>query len=292
MLHTANSRSAQDMIRALLQSFSVEITPTDEKSVTAATDLPSGTEVFIASLPTVKPDQVIGAAVRLRRAGLIPVPHLAARNIASEVALDDLLKRLTQEAGVDRALVIGGDRDEPAGAFREGLQLLQTGLLGKHGLTSVYLPSYPEGHPRISDASLAAARRDKLDLALSAGFRVGFISQFCFAAEPIVDLASSIHRLAPHVSFRAGVAGPTSRAALLKYALICGVGPSLRAFKERPAIASSLVSGETPEALLGEIADRALRQHTRVNGVHFFTFGSLARTVAFIRQMDPDAAAA
>ena len=38
-----------------------------------------GTEVFIASLPKGTPDQLVTAATQLRRSGVIPVPHIAAR---------------------------------------------------------------------------------------------------------------------------------------------------------------------------------------------------------------------
>ena len=51
--------------------------------------------------------------------------------------LDNLLRRLTVEAEVDRVLVLSGDRDKPAGDLVSSLQILKSGLIEKHGIRSV-----------------------------------------------------------------------------------------------------------------------------------------------------------
>src|SRR5262249_29969758 len=157
-----------------------------------------------------------------------PVPHLAARNLAGEVELDGFLCRLSQEAGVDRALVIGGDRDEPRGLYDYSLQILKSGVLQKHGVGMVFLSCYPEGHPRISDRLLDDARSEKLAAARDAGFATTLISQLCFEPAPIVKMARELRGNGITLPIRIGLAGPTSAATLLKYAIICGVGPSVR----------------------------------------------------------------
>lgn len=269
----------------LLRGFSVEITPGDERSIDVAVKtLPKNTETFIASLPKGNLDAVVSAAARLRRGGLIPVPHLAARNLAGEAQLDALLERLRSEAGVDRALVIAGDRPEPAGVYNDSLQILQSGLLEKHGLKTVYLSCYPEGHPRIGDQQLALARAEKLRLAKGAAFRVGFVSQFCFETEPMVRLAREIRAEGIDEPLRIGLAGPTGAAVLLKYALICGIGPSIRALRERDSLTKNMVSGN-PEQLLAHLAHAQKSEPAlSINGVHFFTFGALSRTTDMLAQ--------
>jgi len=69
--------------------------------------------------------------------GLIPVPHIVARNIAIRDAPNTLLSRLSRKAGVDRALVLRGDRDVPAGDFESSLQLIESGLLQEHGINKI-----------------------------------------------------------------------------------------------------------------------------------------------------------
>ena len=59
----------------------------------------------------------------LRAAGLDPVPHIAARRIASRAELETFLAR----AAVLKALVIGGDEREVRGPFADGAALIRSG---------------------------------------------------------------------------------------------------------------------------------------------------------------------
>jgi methylenetetrahydrofolate reductase (NADPH) len=269
----------------LLRNYSAEVTSGDRKSIEAAMRMmPRGSEVFITSLPSDPGDRQVSVAAGLKEAGLTPVPHIVARNIASLGGLDLLLGRLRTEAGVDTALILAGDREQPAGELRCSLQILESGLLGKHGIRRIGLSWYPEGHPRIAAADLIAARAAKLAAAAGAGLDVTLVSQFCFESEPIIATARQIRSEGVTVPLRVGVAGPAGRASLLKYALICGVGASVRALKERPG-ARGLLAGETPTQLLTELARaQAADSSLGIQGVHFFTFASLAGTVKFVEE--------
>lgn len=269
----------------LLRRFSVELTPGDEKSLKATERLPKGTEVFIANLPKGSNEAMVDAAWRLRRAGLTPVPHIAARNMIGEAELNRFLTQLADRAGVDRALVIAGDRDDARGPFGDSLSILKCGLLQTHGIEKAYLSCYPEGHPRIDASKLTAARAEKVAAAEESGMAVGFISQFCFEPSPFVAMARDLREQGFNHPLRLGIAGPASLLVLAKYAAICGVGPSIRALRERSSLATGAIAGGTDELLgnLGQaaIADPALR----IGGVHFFTFGALARTVELIERL-------
>ncbi len=272
---------ATSALAALLRDYSAEVTAPDRKSLDEAADvMRPGSRVYIASLPSDTADRQVAAATHLSRIGLIPVPHIVARNIKDRAALEYLLARLAGEAGVDRALVLGGDRDRSAGDYDSALQLIETGLLQKYGLKRIAIGCYPEGHPRIADAVLDAALFKKLASAESAGLEVIMISQLCFDAGAIIRFAERIRAEGVKARYRVGVAGPAKRSTLLKYALICGVGPSLRALKERQDLAQSLLVGETPEALLTEVAV-ALARNPALNiwGVHFFTFAALRKSI-------------
>jgi methylenetetrahydrofolate reductase (NADPH) len=273
------------MLAHLLRNYSAEVTCGDTKSIRAAESLMApGSEVFITSLPSDKIDRSVAVAAELHNAGLIPVPHIVARNIGSRNDLEVLVRRLTSEARVDRALVLGGDRSQPIGEFACSQQLLETGLLDAFGIRKIKLSWYPEGHPRIPDSELAKARAAKLRIAAVRGLEVELVSQFCFESRPIIASARQIREEGIRVPLRIGVAGPASRASLLKYAMICGVGASVRALKERPG-ARSLLSSETPERLLREVADAQDEEPgLGLQRVHFFTFASLASTIQFVEQ--------
>ncbi len=282
MMSAVRSKAeVQQALKLLLHEYSAEVTTPDRKSLdSAALMMRPCSRVYIASLPTDHPDAQIDVAARLTKAGLVPVPHIVARNIRDAAALDHHLQRLTHEGGVDRALVLGGDRDTPAGVFQSSLEIIRTGLLEKHGIKKIAIGCYPEGHPTIPDAVLDRAMIDKIAAAKNAGLEIILISQLCFDAAPILAFLKRIRALGITAPLRVGVAGPAKFTTLLKYAAICGVGSSLRALQKRSSLALNLLSGETPDAILTDIAQvRADDPSLNIAGVHFFTFASLAKSI-------------
>jgi methylenetetrahydrofolate reductase (NADPH) len=269
-----------------LFDYSAEVTTPDRKSLDAAARLmPPNARVYVAALPNDAPGRQLAVSREVRDLGLIPVPHIVARNIPDRAALDLLLGRLAREAGVDRALILGGDRPVPAGDYDNSLQLIESGLLEKHGIGRIAVAGYPEGHPGIPDRALDAARRAKLRAARAAGLEVIFITQLCFEAAPIIAWLRRLRAEGVTERVRVGVAGPASHATLLRFAAICGVGASLRALKERPGRAKRLLAGETPERLILDLEAAATEDPSLdIWGVHFFTFASLARTIEWVEQ--------
>ncbi len=267
-----------------LSDYSAEVTTPDRKSLDLAANLmPSEARVYVASLPKHPPDRQIDVCSQVRDLGLIPVPHIVARNIANRNALDNLLRRLSREAGVDRALILGGDRDVPSGEYDSSLQLIESGLLQKHGIDKIAIACYPEGHPRIPDEVLDRARADKIAAARAGGLSLILISQICFEAAPIVKFLRAIRAEGVTEQVRVGIAGPATHATLVRYAMICGVGASLRALRERQALARNVLSGETPEKLIMDL-EKAVEAEPSLNiwGIHFFTFASLKRTIEWV----------
>ncbi len=271
---------AKAALSGILRNYSAEVTARDKKGLDAAAEMMApGSEVFVAAIPGESVDRIVAACANIRKSGLEPVPHIVGRNIESKAALDELLARLAGEAGLKRALVLGGDRDKPEGEYHCSLQLIQTGLLQKHGVTRIGLAWYPEGHPRVDDKVLDEARAAKLKAAAEGGLDVWLVSQFCFDPKPVVALARRIRAEGVTAPLRVGVAGPAERSTLIKYALMCGVGASLRALKERQDLAKNVLTGETPESLLSEVAEAQQGQPSLgISGVHFFTFGALAKS--------------
>lgn len=262
----------------LLRTYSVEITAHDEKALKAVeSTLAPGTEVFIANLPDERAEVLVAAALRVRRAGLEPVPHIVARNLKSRDDLDGMLASLVRDAGVSTALILGGDRDRQAGNFENALQIIETGLLEAHGIRRIAIGCYPEGHPRIPDEVLWQALRAKLDAAARVGLETVLVSQFLFDPQPLIEFARALRREGIEAPLRVGVAGPADRTKLIRYALRCGVGASLRVLRERGSLARNVLAGETPDTLLGAAAVAQKEEpELGMAGVHFFTFGDPA----------------
>ena len=159
-----------DNLASAGQEWSIEVTPTGATKIDSfAACLPEGTTVNVTFLPGTDPLDTIAVARRLADDGMNAVPHIAARSLKDADQLDDLVCRMTSEANVSEVLVIGGGVDKPVGDFDSSMQVLQTGILQKYGITRIGVSGHPEGSPDISDDALASAIAWKNDFAAKEG---------------------------------------------------------------------------------------------------------------------------
>ncbi|HEX7926012.1 MAG TPA: hypothetical protein VF678_00385, partial [bacterium] len=127
--------SPRDAIMRLAARASIEISAKQPEQIGAwGAMLPPGSEVFVAWVPGTLPGTIVTAAQRVRAAGHEPVPHVAARQVASAAAAADLLARLRGEGGVTRVLLIAGDGGPARGPYADSEALLETGLFPKHSI--------------------------------------------------------------------------------------------------------------------------------------------------------------
>lgn len=275
--------------RRFLDGFSIEVTPRTAARIADFRDLlPQGTRVYIAHVDGTPIDEMAATAARLAREGFRPTPHLPARSIADRATLDDWLARYRGEADVRQALLIAGGRSEPAGAFDNSMQLVETGLFDARGFERLHVAGHPEGNrdiaPDGSDAALMAALRWKQAFAERSGAAMAIVTQFCFEAAPVIAWAERLRAEGVGLPVHVGVAGPAKLQTLVKFALSCGVGPSLRVLQRRARDLTKLVLPFTPEEVLRDLAAHKARQPDfAVEAVHFFPLGGVAATAGFVR---------
>jgi methylenetetrahydrofolate reductase (NADPH) len=279
--------TAPPTIAIMLRGYSIEVNPSDHSAVDAALGrLDRGTEVFLTWIPGANPTDLIEPAAKLSRAGLCPVPHIGARHLESEAQLEQLAVRLVGEAGVDRILIIAGDRAQPAGPYDSSLAVMQTGVFQKAGITRIAVAGFPEGNPHISEAALNEALAAKVSFARSAGLQLSIVTQFCFEAELIVAWLQSLRARDIQIPVRIGLAGPARIVTLARYAVRCGIGNSVRVLTEQPSFAK-LLTDKGPEPIIRGIAASVKPGSTGplplgIAGLHFFVFGGFNRTVDWI----------
>jgi methylenetetrahydrofolate reductase (NADPH) len=270
-------------ISALAAGASFELSPRDHAAIDQCRDLLSpGTSVYVSYVPGDTYHASVAAAVRLARSGFRPVPHVAARYLASFTQLHDYLARASGEAGVGEMLVVAGDVDRPLGSFQTSQQILQTGLFQKHGVTRIGLAGYPEGHPKIGNAALDDALRAKLAVARRSGLSPYIVTQFCFEAPPIIQWLGRLADDLADVPVVVGLAGPASIATLAKFAVRCGIGNSIKTLVRGQTSVARLLVEAGPEQIVCGLA-RAVRNGTPIARLHFFTFGGVARTAKWSR---------
>jgi methylenetetrahydrofolate reductase (NADPH) len=284
MVSPADTATASSGIAGLLRNYSIELNPGDSKTVEMAAErLDSGTEVSLAWIPGSDPMDMIAAVARLKRAGHIPMPHIGARHVESADQLQRLAGRL-RDAGVDRILMIGGDRDRPAGPYDSSLAVMQTGVFQKAGISRMAIGGFPEGNPHIPDSFLNEALEGKVKFARQEGLLLSVITQFCFKSEPVIEWIQTVRGRAIDIPIRVGLAGPAGLLTLMRYAVRCGVGNSFRVLTENPSFAKVLVErGPEPiiHGLTAAIANGS-GQSLGIAGLHFYIFGGLKRTMDWI----------
>ena len=258
--------------------------PQDAREIAA--QLPVGTRVYVNHLPRHTLADSLAALKAVRDVGLEPVPHMAVRRITSHAEATSFVTRAVDEAGVREVLLIGGDEPQPLGPYADSGSMLRDGLLSQCGVQEIGIAGYPEGHPHISQAALAAAMREKLNIAAEQGLGAYVLTQFSFAPGRIVEYCAEIARGFPGVSIYIGLAGPTDPLALLRYAQRCGVSASLRALRDQGFGAVKLVMHTDPREQLAAFAHYCLGQAPcNVAGVHVFSFGGVAATVAWMNSL-------
>jgi len=257
--------------------------PQDARAIAA--QLPAGTPVYVNHLPRHRLLESIPTLVAVRAAGLEPVPHIAGRRIRDREELQTFLRRAVAEAGVRKALLLGGDELAAAGPFADGGALIREGGLAEAGLKEVGLPGYPEGHPHIPRQVLERSFDDKLALASAQGLGAYIVTQFCFAPARVIEYCTGLARKAPDAPVYVGLAGPTDPIALMRFAQRCGVSASLRALRTQGMDAVRLVTHTDPGEQLAAVAHYCIsRASCNVFGVHLFTFGGVTAAAEWMNR--------
>lgn len=265
---------------AFMRGWSLEAAhPTDLEIQELREIAPPGTHVYVPAVPHQPAARLSEAAVKLRAAGFEPVPHIAARNYADTIQLEDVLGR----AGARRALIVAGDRDQPAGPFGDALAIIESGLLQRHAIEHIGISGYPDGHPRIAPHVLDRALSAKLIAAERAGLRVSIVTQFCFDPARILAWLRRLRASGIMVPVKVGMAGPTSVAGLLRYARRCGVRASARGLMRHAGSLRGLVGHAAPDDLLTALGGARAWGGLGDVSPHFFSFGGVVATARYAR---------
>jgi methylenetetrahydrofolate reductase (NADPH) len=270
-------------LQRLARNFSIEITPREAGRFPGlANVLPPGTEVYVTFIPRDGLAGLISAAARLSREGMVPVPHICARDLESLNQLEAALRRLTGESGVRRALVIAGSRTSPSGPFGQTLDLLRTGVFHRCGITAIGVAGHPEGNAGLSAAALLDVLAEKAAWARETGTAMHVLTQFGFDAEPVKAWEARLRGAGLRLPVRIGLHGVTSVARLIKYGVSCGIGASLRFLRQRAVVRADAL--HSPAELMAEFARyQDENPDSLFERFHFFPLGGFEPTARLAR---------
>jgi len=271
-------------LRAFTEAFSIEVTPRDEAEVSSFSDLlPLQTAVHITHLLNVPLSNSLTAVSRLSREGMRPVPHIAARNLTSAAELEDFLKRASDEAGLNQIMLIGGGASKPKGPFEDALQVLDTGLFDRFGVSTIGIAGHPEGSPDVGDQALRDAMHEKADHARRNGTRMHIVTQFFFDAAPVIEWEIRLREDGIKLPIQVGLHGVTTTKQLVQYGIKCGIGSSLKMLTRQRARLLQLAAVREPGGLLLDIVrHNANTPQSLFATPHFFPLGGFSATAKWI----------
>lgn len=268
-------------MEAFLKGYSIEVMPrTAEKVEDFRALLAPGTRVYIAHIEGTPIEEMVATAKRLADDGYPVMPHFPARIIKDAAMLADWIARYQGEAGVDQALLLAGGVSTPHGDFDSSMQMMESGLFDKAGFKRLHVAGHPEGNKDIDPnggmKNVEDALRWKQAFSERTDAKMALATQFAFDADPIIkwvdDLSAAGIKLPVHI----GIAGPAKLQTLIKFAIACGVGPSLKVLQKRAMDVSKLLLPYEPTEVLTKLAaHKAKNPEFNIEQVHFFPLGGI-----------------
>ncbi len=268
-------------MEAFLQGYSIEVMPRTAEKVDNFKDLLApGTRVYIAHIEGTPIEDMVATAKRLADDGYPVMPHFPARIIADADTLADWIARYQGEAGVDQALLLAGGVTNPVGSFDSSMQLMETGLFDKAGFKRLHVAGHPEGNRDIDPdggmANVEDALRWKQAFSERTDAKMALATQFAFDADPIIKWVNDLSAAGITLPVHIGIAGPAKLQTLIKFAIACGVGPSLKVLQKRAMDVSKLLLPYEPTDVLTKFAaHKAANPDFNIEQVHFFPLGGI-----------------
>lgn len=268
-------------LESFLKDFSIEVMPRTAEKVEDFRDLlPKGTRVYIAHIEGTPIEDMVSTAKRLANEGYTVMPHFPARIIKDAATLENWIAQYQGEAGVKQALLLAGGVTKPHGDFESSIQLMETGLFDKAGFERLHVAGHPEGNKDIdpdgSRKNVDAALSWKQQFSERTDAKMALATQFAFEAGPIIEWANSVKAAGVDIPIHIGIAGPAKLQTLIKFAIACGVGPSLKVLQKRAMDVSKLLLPYEPNDVLNELAaHKAANPDFNITHVHFFPLGGI-----------------
>ena len=263
---------------SFLDGFSIEVMPrTAEKVADFRAILPLGTRVYVAHIEGTPIEEMVATAKRIGGEGFAVMPHFPARIIKDKAMLADWVARY-KDVGVREGLLLAGGLSAPMGEFATSMQLLESGAFD--GFTRLNVAGHPEGNKDIdpdgSDRMVMEAARWKSAFSERTDAKMAMATQFCFDADPVIAWVDRLAAEGVKLPVHIGVAGPAKLQTLIKFAIACGVGPSLKVLQKRALDVTKLLMPYEPDDFLQALAEhKAANPGFGIESVHFFPLGGI-----------------
>ena len=272
---------------SFVAGFSIEVMPrTAAKIADFRQVLPTGTRVYVANIEGTPFRDMLETSQRLVGEGFIAVPHITARTVRDLPELGETVERYRAEAGVEEVLLLAGGVARPYGEFSSSIELLESSVFDRAGFRRIFVAGHPEGNRDIDadggHTELDRALLQKQDFAERLGIDMELTTQFAFDAGAVIAWTQRIREMGVTLPVNVGVAGPTKLQTLLKFALSCGVGPSIQIIQRRARDVTKLLTPFTPDDVVSGLAEfRRTNPDSGISGLHVFPLGGIKAAAAW-----------
>ena len=273
-------------IKNLLNNFSIETTPNVyDKYGNFSEFVPLKNSIYVTFLPDEKSQRVIETSKKLKNEGYDVIPHLPARTIKNTTDLEKYIGDLSEKAGCNKILVIGGGGNQK-GNISSSMDVLKTELLSKYNFTEVGLAGHPEGNPDISEKDIENAIIEKNNFSRNSDLKLYLATQFFFEAQSLIKWEKKLDLLNNNLEIHAGIPGPATLKTLVGYARSCGITNSIRFLSKQAMNITKLATTRTPDKLISDLADyKALNSSTKLTKLHFYAFGGIKKTSDWLKSV-------
>ena len=282
-------------LEAFLNGYSIEVMPrTAAKVDDFKVLLPKGTRVYIAHIEGTPIEDMVATAKRLANDGYCVMPHFPARIIKDKATLENWIAMYRGEAGVDQALLLAGGVHTPCGDYHSSMQLLESGAFG--GFKRLHVAGHPEGNrdidPQGGTTNVNGALRWKQRFSETTDAKMALATQFAFEAGQIIEWADSLKDAGITIPIHIGIAGPAKLQTMIKFAMACGVGPSVKVLQKRAKDVTKLLLPFEPTDVLTELAaHKATNPNSNIERVHFFPLGGIKTNANWVIERGGSSAA-
>ena len=239
--------------------------------------LPEGATITVTASPQLGIERTIEKSVEAAEAGFEVVPHVSARYVEDGEHITEITETL-QDAGISDIFVPGGNREEPIGEYDSAYAMLSA--MDELGLSfdEVGITGYPEGHPFLSEETLAEHLQKKEP------YGTYIATQLCYDADTILEWVSGIREDGVELPIQVGIPGVMKYQRLLSISRQVGVGDSVKFLQKTTGIVDFVKQfigsrGKyTPDDLITGLAPHVEDETYDLAGVHVYTFNQVPDT--------------
>ena len=116
----------------------------------------------------------------------------------------------------------------------------------------------------------------------AAKIQVDVTTQFCFESAPILGWIGGLHARGIDLPVIVGLAGPATPATLMKFALRCGIGNSMRAVRSQIGRFGRLLAETGPDEVMRGLQSAPEAATAAIAGLHLFPFGGLRKSAEWL----------